>query len=96
MRGKGSDPDRFLAASQGVAYRYRLAFSDAGAASDILRVVREFALPMEYLLLVPAGQEGVFRAYLGLRSAEVADLPLRLAALGVRVDRGEEVVKRSG
>lgn len=74
-----------------MAYRYSLLLRDAEGAGDILRILKEISVPLRYLLLVPARIGGAYRVYLGLGSPDVLDLPVRLTACGIEVQRGEKV-----
>lgn len=89
-RKKHAEPDDALAVLDGVSYRYSLSLADAEAAGHLLRLVEEAAIPLRYLLLVPGGADGGYGAFLGLGSPDVHDLPLRLAAIGIQIERGEE------
>ena len=84
------EPDHALTRRRGVAYRYVLQLRDAKAAEALLAVLSDAAIPLRYLLLLESPSSASHAAYVGLGSAEVADLPIRLASRGIRVERGEE------
>jgi hypothetical protein len=86
-----SEPDAALARAPGVEYRYTLTLSNPDDAHGIFRIAGEVGTVVRYLLLVQDGAAHRYRAYLGLGSAELFDLPLRLAACGVQIERGEQV-----
>ena len=91
-----SGPDALLCGAGGVAYRYSLLLPEPETAGDVLRLLGELCMPLKYFLLVPGkGAEG-YQAYLGLGSPEVEDIPVRLAAVGARIRRGEKVSGDAG
>jgi hypothetical protein len=92
MRSRATrrEPDDVLTRRAGVAYRYVLRLRDPNDAATVLAVLSDAAIPLSYLLLLPSGSEDWHAAYVGLGSAAVADLPVRLASRGIRVERGEE------
>jgi hypothetical protein len=90
-RGRRREPDDALTRRGGVAYRYVLRLREAHDAAAILALLSDLALPLRYLLLLPSGSQEQHAAYVGLGTPEVADLPIRLASRGVRVERGEEL-----
>ena len=92
-RGAGAgrrEPDHALTRRRGVAYRYVLGLRDAQDAAALLALLSDAAIPLRYLLLLPSDSAVPTAAYVGLGSAAVADLPIRLASRGIRVERGEE------
>jgi hypothetical protein len=89
------EPDHALARRRGVAYRYVLGLRDAQDTAALLAVLSDAAIPLRYLLLLPSDSAVPHAAYVGLGSAPVADLPIRLASRGIRVERGEERGPRS-
>ena len=88
------EPDAALARAPGVQYRYTLSLADPADARGIFQVVHELGAAVCYLLLVRQVAERRYRAYLGLGS-ECFDLPLRLAARGIQLERGEQVTSPS-
>jgi hypothetical protein len=84
------EPDEALTRRGGVAYRYVLRLREPHDASTVLAVLSDAAIPLKYLLLLPSDSEDWHAAYVGLASVGVADLPIRLASRGIRVERGEE------
>jgi hypothetical protein len=91
----GGEPDSFLVRGSGVAYRYTLALRDPEEAGTILRILSDVSIPLLYLLLLPRGPGSGYRAYIGLASSDVLDLPIRFASRGILIDRGEEMVEGS-
>lgn len=89
-RGGRRAPDHALSRRRGVAYRLVLRLREESDAAALLAVVADVAIPLRYLLLLPSGSSDPHAAFVGLGSAEVADLPIRLASRGIRVERGEE------
>lgn len=89
--GRPPEPDAYLMAQDGVAYRYQLSFREPELSAGIMRILKEVSIPMEYLLLVPGKSGKTCKAYLGLGSSDVLDLPFRFAVLGIEVRRGEEI-----
>jgi hypothetical protein len=87
----GREPDHVLSRRPDVAYRAALRLRELDDAAAILAVLSEAAIPLGYLLLLPATDGGNHAAYVGLGTAEVADLAIRLAARGILVLRGEEL-----
>ena len=85
------EPDAVLARGSGVAYRYTLFLRDPEEAGTILRILADVAIPLLYLLLLPRGSGSEYRAYIGLASSDVLDLPIRLASRGIMIERGEEM-----
>lgn len=90
----GGEPDAELARGSGVAYRYTLSLRDPEEAGTILRILSEVSIPLLYLLLLPRDSRSGYRAYIGLASPDVLDLPVRFASRGVMIERGEEVGDR--
>ena len=90
-REDGGEPDAALARGSGVAYRYTLRLRDPGEAVAILRILAEVSIPLLYLLLLPLGPRGGYKAYIGLASPDVLDLPIRFASRGILIERGEEM-----
>lgn len=87
----GAEPDAVLARDSGVAYRYTLSLRDPEEAGTILRILTEVSIPLLYLLLLPRGPRSEYRAYIGLASPDVLDLPIRFASRGIMIERGEEM-----
>jgi hypothetical protein len=85
------EPDAHLMIQNGVAYRYLLSFGEPELIAGILRILKEVSISMEYLLLFPGKSGKTCKAYLGLASSDVGDLPFRFAAIGIGIHRGEEV-----
>ncbi len=90
----GGEPDAVLARGSRVAYRYTLCLRDPEEAGTILRILAEVAIPLLYLLLLPRGPRSGYRAYIGLASPDVLDLPIRFASRGIMIERGEEMGDR--
>lgn len=90
------EPDHALTRRRGVAYRYVLGLREPQDAAAVLALLSEAAIPLRYLLLLPSDSSVLHAAYVGLGSAAVADLPIRLACRGIRVERGEERGPRPG
>lgn len=86
-----SEPDAALARAPGVEYRYALTLSNPNDALGIFQLVAEMGTAVRYLLLVQDGARQRYRAYLGLGSADLFDLPLRMAARGLQLERGEQI-----
>jgi hypothetical protein len=84
------EPDHALVRRRDVAYRFVLGLRDARGAAALLDLLSEAAIPLRYLLLLPSDSAVPHTAYVGLGSTAVADLPIRLASRGIRVERGEE------
>jgi hypothetical protein len=74
-----------------VQYRYALTLSDPHDARGIFPVVAELGAAVRYLIIVADGEAQRYRAYLGLSTPDLFDLPLRLAARGIQIDHGEQV-----
>lgn len=70
-------------------YRYTFLLSSARQVGDVARILEEVCGGMRYLLLAQDGAPGKYRAYLGLASADIYELPLRLAAEGIHIEQGE-------
>jgi hypothetical protein len=87
----GGEPDAVLARGSGVAYRYTLCLRDPEEAGTILRILADVSIPLLYLLLLPRGSRSGYRAYIGLASPDVLDLPIRFASRGIMIERGEEM-----
>ncbi len=87
------EPDAGLTRRADVASRYVLLFRDRGDPATVLRVLEELAIPLAYLLLLPAGHGGHLAAYVGLGRHDVADLPIRFASQGLHLERGEELLE---
>ena len=87
----GGEPDAVLVRGRGVAYRYTLSIRDPEEAGTILRILAEVSIPLLYLLLLPRGPRGGYKAYIGLASPDVLDLPIRFASRGIMIERGEEM-----
>ncbi len=85
------DPDAALASAPGVRYRYTLTLAQPGDARGIFQIADELGALVRYLVLVQEGAHHRYRAYLGLGSADCFDLPLRLAARGIAIERGEQI-----
>lgn len=85
------DPDDFLFRRKGISYRYVLLLRGMEEIGGIFRVLDELGLSMKYFLMLPGSTGSTFIIYLGLDSAEVQDFPLRMAALGIQVERGESI-----
>ena len=77
------------AAGGGVPYTLRL--RDPEEAGTILRILEDVSMPLLYLLLLPRGHRREYRAYIGLASSDVLDLPIRFASRGIMIERGEEM-----
>ena len=90
----GGEPDAVLARGSRGAYRYTLCLRDPEEAGTILRILAEVAIPLLYLLLLPRGPRSGYRAYIGLASPDVLDLPIRFASRGIMIERGEEMGDR--
>lgn len=90
----GGEPDAVLAHGSGVAYRYTLCLRDPEETGAILRILAEVSIPLLYLLLLPRGPRSGYRAYIGLASPDVLDLPVRFASRGIMIERGEEMGDR--
>jgi hypothetical protein len=86
-----SDPDVFLARAPGVQYRYKLLLADPKDASDIFQLLDELRVALCYMLVVPGSSQRQYRTYIGLASSDLQDLPLRMAARGIQIERGEEM-----
>jgi hypothetical protein len=93
-RDDGGEPDAVFSRGSGVAYRYTLCLRDPEEAGTILRILAEVAIPLLYLLLLPRGSRSGYRAYIGLASPDVLDLPVRFASRGIMIERGEEMGDR--
>lgn len=76
---------------RGVAYRYLLSLGEPESIAGMFRILKEVSISMEYLLLFPGKSGKACKAYLGLASSDVGDLPFRFAAIGIGIRRGEEV-----
>ena len=87
----GGEPDAALARGGGVAYRYTLCLRDPEEAGTILRILADVSIPLLYMLLLPRGPRSGYRAYIGLASPDVLDLPIRFASRGIMIERGEEM-----
>ena len=85
------EPDDALARRPGIAYRLALRLRDPADVAGIQAILSEAAISLGYLLLLPSSSGAPHAAYVGLGTAEVADLAIRLAARGVLVERGEEL-----
>lgn len=90
----GDEPDAEMARRSGVAYRYTLSLRDPEEAGTILRILAEVSIPLLYLLLLPRGSRSGYRAYIGLASPDVLDLPVRFASRGIMIERGDELGDR--
>lgn len=90
----GGEPDAVLARGNGVAYRYTLCLRDPEEVGSIVRILAEVSIPLLYLLLLPRGPRIGYRAYIGLASPDVLDLPVRFASRGIMIERGEETGDR--
>ena len=93
-RKDGGEPDAAFSRGSGVAYRYTLCLRDPEEAGTILRILADVAIPLLYLLLLPRGPRSGYRAYIGLASPDVLDLPVRFASRGIMIERGEEMGDR--
>jgi hypothetical protein len=93
-RKDGGEPDAVFSRGSGVAYRYTLCLRDPEEAGTILRILADVAIPLLYLLLLPRGSRSGYRAYIGLASPDVLDLPIRFASRGIMIERGEEMGDR--
>ncbi|HET8733627.1 MAG TPA: hypothetical protein VFM45_07645 [Anaeromyxobacteraceae bacterium] len=87
------EPDAALTRRADVASRYVLQLRDRGDPATVLRVLEELAIPLAYLLLLPAGHANHLAAYVGLGRHDVADLPIRFASQGLHLERGEELLE---
>jgi hypothetical protein len=90
----GGEPDAVLARGSGVAYRYTLCLRDPEEAGTIHRILADVSIPLLYLLLLPRDPRSGYRAYIGLASPDVGDLPVRFASRGIMIERGEEMGDR--
>jgi len=90
----GGEPDAVLARGSRVAYRYTLCLRDPEEAGTILRILADVSIPLLYLLLLPRDPRSGYRAYIGLASPDVGDLPVRFASRGIMIERGEEMGDR--
>lgn len=90
-RKDGGEPDAVFSRGSDVAYRYTLRLRDPEEAGTILRILADVAIPLLYLLLLPRGPRSGYRAYIGLASPDVLDLPIRFASRGIMIERGEEM-----
>jgi hypothetical protein len=84
-----ADPDAFLARSPEVQYRYKLLLTDPRDAGDIFQFLEELRVSLCYMLVVPSLSRQQYRTYIGLGSTDLQDLPLRMAARGIQIERGE-------
>lgn len=91
LRKDRAEPDSVFSCGGGVAYRYVLRLQDPVDAGTILRILAEVSIPLRYLLLLACGSRSGYRAYLGLASPDVLDLPIRFASRGILIERGEEL-----
>jgi hypothetical protein len=89
VRKARPEPDASLARASGVRYRYTLSLSDPSEARGIFQIAAELGTTVRYLLIVHQAEQS-YRAYLGLASADLFDLPLRLAARGIQIEHGEQ------
>jgi len=89
------EPDDALARRPGIAYRLALRLRDPADVAGIQAILSEAAISLGYLLLLPSQAGEPHAAYVGLGTAEVADLAIRLAARGILVERGEELLPTS-
>ncbi len=87
------EPDSELTRRADVVSRYVLQLRDRGDPATVLRVLEELAIPLSYLLLLPAGHGNQLAAYVGLGRHDVADLPIRFASQGLHLERGEELLE---
>jgi hypothetical protein len=90
----GGEPDAVFSRGSGVAYRYALRLRDPEEVATILRILADVAIPLLYLLLLPRDHRSGYRAYIGLASSDVLDLPIRFASRGIMIERGEEMGDR--
>ncbi len=90
----GGEPDAVLARGSGVADRYTLCLRDPEEVGAILRILADVSIPLQYLLLLPRAPRNGYRAYIGLASPDVLDLPVRFASRGIMIERGEEMGDR--
>lgn len=93
-REGGDEPDADFSRGSGVAYRYTIRLRDPEEAATVLRILADVAIPLLYLLLLPRGPRSGYRAYVGLASPDVLDLPVRFASRGIMIERGEEMGDR--
>ena len=93
-RKSGDEPDAVFSRGIGVAYRYTIRLRDPEEAGTVLRILADVAIPLLYLLLLPRGPRSGYRAYVGLASPDVLDLPVRFASRGIMIERGEEMGDR--
>ena len=93
-RERGAEPDAIFSCGSGVAYRYMIRLRDPEEAITVLRIIADVAIPLLYLLLLPRGPRSGYRAYVGLASPDVLDLPVRFASRGIMIERGEEMGDR--
>lgn len=90
-QANGDEPDAILARGSEVAYRYMLSLQEPEEMGMILRILSDVSIPLLYLLLLPRGPRIGYRAYIGLASPDVLDLPVRFASRGIMIERGEEM-----
>jgi hypothetical protein len=95
-RPRRREPDGALARDAGVHYRYVLRLQQLDDAAALLHVLSDVGIPLRYLVVVPAEAPGAHAAYVGLGCSDVADLPIRLASRGIRVELGEDWGSRAG
>ena len=93
-RAGGDEPDAVFSRGSGVAYRYTIRLRNPEEAATVLRILADVAIPLLYLLLLPRGPRSGYRAYVGLASPDVLDLPVRFASRGIMIERGEEMADR--
>lgn len=80
-----------MARGKGVAYRYTLRLRNSGEAETILRILADVSIPLRYLLLLSRAPRNGYKAYIGLASPDVLDLPVRFASRGIMIEHGEEM-----
>jgi hypothetical protein len=68
-----------------------MTLGEPGDAHGIFKIADELGAVVRYLLLVREGAQRRYRAYLGLGSSDCFDLPVRLAARGIQIERGEQL-----
>lgn len=95
-RADNEEPDAVFARGSGVAYRYTIRLRDPEESGTILRILADVAIPLRYMLLLSCAPGSGYRAYVGLSSSDVLDLPVRFASSGILIERGEELGGRQG
>jgi hypothetical protein len=85
------DSDAGLARSPGLQYRYTVLLAEPKQAGELFQILEDLRIPLCYILVIPGHLPRNYRAHIGLASAEVFDFPLRMAARGIRIQRGEQM-----